>query len=161
MLVFRNPANGYEETTNNPGLWCLLFGSLYFISKGIWGHALLSAVLAFATFGISWLIYPVFARKIVTSTYNRRGWIQVTGLKDQVRETRAPSSEDAKGKLAVLNRTLNWALGAAVVIALLYVLGDRHTAAPPSRPEAARPSYCADKRATIRLPECHWSTEDR
>jgi hypothetical protein len=33
--------------------------------------------LAFLTFGISWLIYPFFARRIVETNYLRKGWVPV------------------------------------------------------------------------------------
>jgi hypothetical protein len=74
---FRNPANSYEESIGMPGLWCLLFGCFYFAVKGIWTHAVVALFAAILTFGISWLIYPFFARKIVETHYLRKGWIPV------------------------------------------------------------------------------------
>ena len=76
-LYFQNPSNGYEEKVSYVGLFCLLFGFLYFVVKGIWTHALLGLVLAGMTCGISWLIYPFFARGIVERYYLRRGWVPV------------------------------------------------------------------------------------
>jgi len=76
-MQFRNPANGYIESADVPFLWCLLFGCFYFAVKGIWTHALVSAVLAVCTFGFSWLVYPFFAREIVRRSYLRRGWSEV------------------------------------------------------------------------------------
>jgi len=76
-MRFRNPANGYEENANHPGLWCLLFGPVYFAAKGIWSHMVASLLLAVVTGGISWLIYPFLARKFVRADYLRRGWIEV------------------------------------------------------------------------------------
>jgi hypothetical protein len=58
-MTFENPANGYREEIQSPGLYTLLFGGFYFIAKGIWIHALLGFLLAFPTFFISWLIYPL------------------------------------------------------------------------------------------------------
>ena len=74
---FRNPVNGYEESVGHPGLWCLLFGSVYFAVKGIWTHAIASLVLACLTAMISWLVYPFFARSIVEKHYRRIGSIPV------------------------------------------------------------------------------------
>lgn len=77
MMTFKNPKNGYRESSSAPFLWALLFGSLYFAVKGAWGHALVSAVLAILTAGISWLIYPFLASAVVQASYLRRGWVQV------------------------------------------------------------------------------------
>jgi len=74
-MRFKNPQNGYVEEVNTPPfLCCLLFGTLYFASKGIWTHAVVSFLLAIFTFGISWLIYPFFAKGIVRQSYLRKGW---------------------------------------------------------------------------------------
>jgi len=60
-MKFRNPSNGYVEESSCPWLWCLLFGAFYFMAKGIWFHAILGIALALMTFGLSWLLYPLFA----------------------------------------------------------------------------------------------------
>jgi hypothetical protein len=74
---FRDPQTGYEESIENAGLWCLLFGSIYFAVKGVWSHAVISLVLAFSTFTLSWFVYPFFARGILERHFQRRGWIAV------------------------------------------------------------------------------------
>jgi hypothetical protein len=76
-MKFKHPTNGYEETTDHPGLWCLLFGPAYFAFKGIWTQAAASLLLALFTGGLSWLIYPFFARNAVRKDYLRRGWIEL------------------------------------------------------------------------------------
>jgi hypothetical protein len=73
---FRNPTNNYVENISLAWLWCLLFGSFYFAFKGVWMHAILSGFLAIVTSGLSWLLYPIFARRILTKHYLRGGWIQ-------------------------------------------------------------------------------------
>jgi hypothetical protein len=73
-MVFRNPANGYTESASVPFLWCFLFGTLYFMFKGVWRHVLISFVVAVCTLGLGWLIYPFFAKGIIASSYGRRGW---------------------------------------------------------------------------------------
>ena len=35
------------------------------------------ALLAYFTFGVSWVIYPFFASKIMRSHYLRRGWVEI------------------------------------------------------------------------------------
>lgn len=77
-MRFQNPSNDYEETARLPGLWCLLFGPLYFATRGIVSHAIASLLLAIVTAGVSWFIYPFFARQIVEKHYLRNGWIPVT-----------------------------------------------------------------------------------
>ena len=78
-MQFRNPNNGYIETVSAPGLWCFLFGPLYFAIKGAWSHALISAVVALLTGGLSWLIYPFFASKVIEQQYLRSGWTKLEG----------------------------------------------------------------------------------
>lgn len=76
-LKFKNPSNGYVESSSAPWLWTLLFCTLYFLVKGIWTHAIISLILVVVTAGISWLIYPFFARGIVEKSYLKKGWIKV------------------------------------------------------------------------------------
>lgn len=79
MAKFRNPSNGYEEDANGAlsWLWVLLFGSFYFMFKGIWKHAIISLIAAILTVGLSWLIYPFFAYSITNGHYRRMGWVEV------------------------------------------------------------------------------------
>ena len=79
-LKFRNPVNGYVEDSPHPWLWCLLFGVFYFGYKGIWMHVVLGMLAGLVTSGISWLIYPFFARMIITKHYLSKGWTQVTDI---------------------------------------------------------------------------------
>ena len=76
-LRFRNPINGYTEKAGTPWLWCLLFGCIYFAVKGMWTHAVAAFILAWLTFGLSWLIYPFFARGIVQKHYLRNNGLPV------------------------------------------------------------------------------------
>ena len=76
-MHFKNPANGYIESSSVPFLWCLLFGALYFAVKGVWAHVFIYIVVAMCTVGLSMLIYPFFARSIVYKSYAKRGWQQV------------------------------------------------------------------------------------
>ena len=62
------------ERNSVPFLWCLLFGPIYFAAKGVWLHAVIALIAALATSGLSWLIYPFFAKGIVCRAYARRGW---------------------------------------------------------------------------------------
>ena len=77
-MAFQNPANGYIETVpDRVWLWVLLFGGIYFLAKGVWTHAAASLATACVTFGISWLVYPFFAKQIMVAHYLHNGWIRV------------------------------------------------------------------------------------
>lgn len=76
-MKFRNPSNNYEDDVGAAGLWCFLFGFVYFAVKGVWTHAVASLILAIMTGGISWLLYPFFAKQVVEKNYLRKGWIKV------------------------------------------------------------------------------------
>lgn len=82
-MHFRNPANGYVETINHPFLWCLLFGFIYFAVKGVWTHAVAGLALAALTAGISWLVYPFLAARIIERHYLRMGWIPIDSVTAQ------------------------------------------------------------------------------
>jgi len=76
-MRFQNPNNGYVEDVSAPGLWCLLFGPFYFAIKGAWAHALISTAVALVTCGLSWLIYPFFAGRVIERQYLRNGWTKL------------------------------------------------------------------------------------
>jgi len=73
---FKNPMNGHIERAYSSvtWLWVLLFGFFYWAVKGVWTHAVVSALLGFLTGGLSWLVYPFFAKKIIRNHYLKRGW---------------------------------------------------------------------------------------
>lgn len=73
-IQLRNLANGYVETITHPGLWCLIFGCFYLAYKGAWMAAILAFFLAIVTGGVSWLIFPFFARRLIVRSYLQRGW---------------------------------------------------------------------------------------
>lgn len=75
-MTFRQPANNYTVTVKHPFLWCLLFGVFYFIKHGVWSHAVIAFFAALFTIGISWLIYPFFAKGIIRKAYLSKGWIE-------------------------------------------------------------------------------------
>ena len=76
MVIFKNPSNGYtEEIGGSTWFWCLLFGCFYFAYKGIWPHFIIGIALAVLTAGLSWLVYPFFAKGIVEKSYKQKGWV--------------------------------------------------------------------------------------
>jgi hypothetical protein len=74
---FQNPSNGYIVKGNGKFaiLWAVLFGPFYFAYKGLWLHALLSAVAAVLTMGFGALIYGFFGPGLVNRHYQHRGWL--------------------------------------------------------------------------------------
>lgn len=85
ILYFKNPSNGYiAQVPKIAFLWVLLFGSFYFLVRGIWLHAIISLILAIVTGGLSWLIYPFHARDILEIHYLEKGWIRVHRLDDGI-----------------------------------------------------------------------------
>ena len=75
MNKFKNTKNGHiEEISKVTWLWQFLFGTFYFMYKGIWKHAIIAFVLALCTMGISHFIYPFFAKGIVRNYYLHNGW---------------------------------------------------------------------------------------
>ena len=90
-MKFKN-TNGYVEEgyTTSSILFCLLFGPLYFLTKGIYKHAIISFIAACCTLGLSMWIYPFFLRGIVEKWYLHRGWTQVSDgfIKDESPDAR-------------------------------------------------------------------------
>lgn len=78
MMQFSHPLNEHTVRVKAPRFWTLLFGPLYLAYQGAWAQALISSVVVVATGGVSWLVYPFFARGIVRTAYLDRGWRQGT-----------------------------------------------------------------------------------
>jgi len=76
-VTFKNPDNGYVESSSVPFLWNFLFGSFYYAYKGVWSHFFISWAVAICTLGLSWFVYPFFAKGIIIKRYNQRGWEQL------------------------------------------------------------------------------------
>lgn len=73
-MTYKHPTSEYTETVRLAWLWTLLFGVFYFAVKGVWRHALIGVLLGALTLGVSWFIYPFFARGIIHRHYLRAGW---------------------------------------------------------------------------------------
>ena len=85
MPRYRNPQNGYEEHTDGViGFICaFLFGPLYFLVKGCFGHAIIYVIIVFCLafawplIPFVWLGYAIAAPGIVRRQYLRKGWVEV------------------------------------------------------------------------------------
>ena len=73
-MNFRHSQTNFVVTCNYPFLWTLIFGCFYFLEKGNYKHAIISLLAAGCTAGISWFIYPFFAKGIMTNYYLKKGY---------------------------------------------------------------------------------------
>lgn len=75
-MRFRHLRSGEVIEFQTP-VWgpVLIFGSFYFAYKKVWFHAFLSAGLAILTTGLSWFIYPFFAKSGIIWWAKRNGYI--------------------------------------------------------------------------------------
>lgn len=86
MPVYVNPANGHSEDSSLACIWALLFGTFFFMAKGIWRHVVIQLVLfifflsflpaaaIFLAVIAMMLVYAVFANEIVERYYLREGY---------------------------------------------------------------------------------------
>lgn len=121
-MKFKNPNNGYvEEVSDLVWLWVLLLGCVYFAVRGVWTHAVVGLVLAILTWGVSWLVYPFFARIIMQRHYLRRGWQEVS---NPVHEPAATSASPVKRRVDTQTRRIYIASIVAafvLVVALSFI----------------------------------------
>ncbi|WP_237266727.1 zinc ribbon domain-containing protein [Pseudomonas sp. ADAK22] len=95
---FRNPANGNTESVGGMSrLAVIVFGAFYLAYKELWGHffiwLLLVGGFSFLTGGPGLLIvspvvslgYAIGISGILTNSYLRKGWIEVSGGSEDVR----------------------------------------------------------------------------
>jgi len=89
--LFENPDNGHREAISaDTQLWATLFGFLYFLYKGVWTHAAISAFVTYVLYSFLWLfsipviilfwtIYGRHAADLIANHYLKKGWREVTG----------------------------------------------------------------------------------
>ena len=88
-------------------------GPFYFAIHKVWKHAILGAVLAILTVGISWLVYPVYSERIMRNHLLATGWVAVA------KETR-----DENTNLVILLVANLWAvvlMGLLVYVSLAFI----------------------------------------
>jgi hypothetical protein len=81
LIEFRNPVTGHTLRVERSSTFflTLLFGCFYLAYKEAWLHAAIALLLAFVTYGLSWIIYPFFAYRVIVDTYRRKGWVEIGG----------------------------------------------------------------------------------
>lgn len=71
-----HPVNGSTEDIWEGFSWpCLFCGFLWYMYKGMWGWGIIAFILAFITFGVSWLIFPFFANGQYAKALLERGYL--------------------------------------------------------------------------------------
>jgi hypothetical protein len=93
-MRFQHPTSGYVEETN-PGWGAAFVAPIYFAIHHAWGHAIGSAVVGLCTYGVGWVIWGCYAKRIVHQAYVRRGWREVAP------ETPAPAAPVREGYRAI------------------------------------------------------------
>ena len=76
-MTFRHQTTGRVETLKWAGVWCFLFGPLYFAKWDLWRVAGFVFVLALVTGGLSWFFVPFATRALAEWEYDRKGWARI------------------------------------------------------------------------------------
>lgn len=92
LVAFKNVSNGYIERVSNASwMGVLFFGPLFWLSKGILGHAIIMLLIDFLAVSwfklnnlgpliiiawvcVNWIAYPVLAKEILRKHYLKKGW---------------------------------------------------------------------------------------
>ena len=95
-----NPVNGATEEIWEGFSWpCLLLDFFWFIYKGMWGWALISLILAVATVGFSWVVFPFFANSLFANYLLKQGYLNEEQWKErQQARTRAASPTSTQNR---------------------------------------------------------------
>ena len=71
-----HPSNGSPIEIWEGFSWpCLFLGFIWYVFKGLWGWALIALILAFVSFGLSWLVFPFFANAQYAKALMERGYL--------------------------------------------------------------------------------------
>ena len=105
-----HPVNDSTE-----GIWegfswpCLFCGFIWFMYKSMWGWGIIALILAFATFGVSWLIFPFYANALYAKALLDRGYLNESQRNERQRtqarnrqEIRNPVTSSTADELAKL-----------------------------------------------------------
>ena len=77
-MQYKHTSGLTAEVTGGSVFCSFLFGWMYYLVKGVYKHAVLAFILAFATVGISLFVYPFFTRRIMHEYYLKTGYEVVT-----------------------------------------------------------------------------------
>ena len=107
--LFKHPETGRTVDVGAAPVHAALFGFLYFAKHRIWKHFWGELLLGPVTGGISWLVYPIYAERIMRQTLISRGWTTVP----------APEIDRTAGKFVVLIVALLWTMAFGVVMTFI------------------------------------------
>lgn len=95
-----HPINDSTEDIWEGFSWpCLFCGFLWYMYKGMWGWGIIALILAFGTFGISWLIFPFFANAQYAKSLLDRGYLNEAQWKERNQTSRGANRQDAKSHI--------------------------------------------------------------
>jgi len=109
--IFEDPETGKRVDVGRAAKDALVKGPLYFATHKVWRHAIAGAILAILTVGISWLVYTVYAERIMRAHLLAQGWVPV-----KKRE------RDESGNLVILLVANIWVMVLAVLISYLSMI---------------------------------------
>lgn len=78
VYYFRNPKTNEYIRVGNPWFIVLLIAPYYFAKKRIVLHCLFSLIAVVFTYGISNMVYAIFAQGIMVKRYRKLGWEEIT-----------------------------------------------------------------------------------
>jgi hypothetical protein len=74
--VFVHPATRERVQTYNGFSWpCFFCGCFWYVVKSMWGMGILAFLLAFVSFGLSWLVFPFVANDQYRKSLVRDGYV--------------------------------------------------------------------------------------
>lgn len=106
-----HPINDSTEDIWEGFSWpCLFCGFIWFMYKSMWGWGVIALILAFASFGISWLIFPFYANALYAKALLDRGYLNEAQRNERKRanqsgsrqEFRSPTTSSTADELAKL-----------------------------------------------------------
>lgn len=104
--LFKHPRTGRTVDVGAAPVSAALFGFLYFAKHRVWKHFWGELLLAPLTGGISWLVYPIYAERIMRQALISRDWTAVP----------SPEIDRTAGQFLVLMVTLVWTMAFGVVM---------------------------------------------
>ena len=92
---YYHQGNGSVQETWQGFSWpCLFLGCIWYIYTGLWGWGVIAFILAIATSGISWLIFPFFANKQHELLLQKQGYLDQKQWKEKEKSrTAIPQSQ--------------------------------------------------------------------
>lgn len=97
--VYRPVNHSTEEIWKGFSWPCLCCGFLCYMYKGMWGWGIIVLILAFVTFGISWLIFPFFANGQYAQALLERGYLNEAQWHERNRTSRGAQRPEGKPHL--------------------------------------------------------------